>query len=414
MSKNKIFIAVCCFLLGAGIVITIVGFSLGGIVTGIGLTSHGMQVYSPALIDEPKYESADISLDSFENIDISVVDADIEILESDHYGITYQVMTSNNFSYEVKDNKLNITQSYMNSGSNFSYMFFGFNNVFSNKEFKKVFITVSVPENTSLDIVSVYNDYGGIKLSNLSSASISLDTDSGYIDLSNIEASNYTTVNNDYGNIDMIYVNSPSISLKADSGNIDMENIQTEQLDVDNNYGNLNMEQVVMSDADIALDSGNIEMREVSSASTLTVYNQYGSLDMEQVVMSGADITLDSGNVKMNEVSGSTLVINNGYGDVIGDTVTIEDAVMELESGNLKMKNFTLNQIDIVSDYGSVTMDITAPATDYNYDLFTDYGSIKINNQNMGDTYHSLQSSDSDNSLIKVNCESGNISINTQ
>ncbi len=409
--KNK-FIAICCFLLGAGIIITVIGFSLGGIVLGVGFTNHGLQVNSPALRDEPEYESADITLDSFESIDLSVVDADIEILESDHYGISYQVLSTNNFSYEVKDNKLKILQSYKKSGTEFNYMFFGVNLGYTGKDFKKVFITVSVPENASLDTVSIFNDYGDVKLSDINSASISLEADSGNIEVSDITA-NSIEIDDDYGDIDLINITSPVISLNASSGNIKLEYVETEQLNVIDDYGDLDMEQVVLSDADITLGSGSIEMLEVSG-STLKLYNNYGSLDMKQVNISDADITLDSGTAKMNEVTGSTFVINNGYGDVTGDIVSIDNAIMKLQSGNLKINNFTVEQVDIISEYGSVTMDITTPVDGFEYDLFTDYGSIEINNKDMGDTYRSLQTSDGVNPLIKISCESGDININNR
>lgn len=412
MSRKNKFIAICCFLLGAGIIITVIGFSLGGIVLGIGFTNQGLQVHSPALRVDPEYESADLTLESFESIDLSVVDADIEIIESDHYGISYQVMKDNSFSFEVKDNKLKISQAYKKSGSNFSYMFFGMNLGYTNKNFKKVYITVSVPENTSLDRIFIFNDYGDVTLSNIKSSSISLELEHGNIELSDM-ISNSIEIDDDYGDIDILNVTSPILSLDASSGNIKLENVKSEQFSVEDDYGDLDMRQVVMSDANITLDSGNVKMNEVSS-STLTLYNKYGSLDMLKVSMPSADIKLDSGSVKMNEVSSSTFVINNGYGDVTGDTVSIEKAIMKLESGNLKLNTFTTDQIDIQSDYGSVTMDITSPITDYEYDLSTDYGSIEINKQKMGDTYHSLQSSDSVDSLIKVNCQSGDININSQ
>ncbi len=372
MSKKNKFIGICCFLLGAGIIVTVIGFSLGGIVLGIGFTSQGLQVNSPALRDGAKYESADISLNSFESIDLSAADADIEIVESDHYGISYQVMTENNFSYEVKNNTLKITQAYKSSGSNFNFMFFGFNT--DMRDFKKVYITVYVPANTSLDIVSVFNSYGAVKLSNISSNSISLDADSGNIVLSDI-TTNSIEIYDGYGDIDLLGVTSPSISLNASSGDIKLENIETEQL---------------------GIKSG------------------YGDLDMQQVLTNSADITMSSGAVNMKDVTASMTQIDSGYGDVNGNNISIGDAVMKLDSGKLKLDMLTMNCITVQSGYGDVLMNIDSPISDYYCDLYSGYGTVEIDKTDMSSRYQSLNQPSPSDPFINVGCDSGNIKINGQ
>ncbi|NLL76296.1 MAG: DUF4097 domain-containing protein [Clostridiales bacterium] len=356
MSKTSKYLIICTFLIGIGIVLYIVGFLLGESVTGIGINGRGFQIYTwnHAKNNGVDYcEEDNIDLESFQNMDINIAYADLKIKESDHYGISYKVLKNSPLSYETKNGTLYVKQANNPTEiSSFNWMFFGFNGLGDSSSYVNSLVTVYIPENAALDSISVSNECGNIELCSLNASSVFLF--------------------DDYGDVALTDINSPSISLDVNSGNLQMSNITTDTLSSNLDYGDFRMKQVTVN--------GN------------------------------ADITMESGSLYMGEIFVQTLKAESEYGDITAETLSAGDVYFSLESGSCELKDFVFDSVNASSDYGNVTLNVTAPVGDYSYDLYTDYGTVEIDDQDMGTKYKSLSSSNSAKH-INVSCESGDIKI---
>ncbi|WMC94088.1 DUF4097 family beta strand repeat-containing protein [Kineothrix sp. MB12-C1] len=434
MSKTSKLLITCTFLIGIGITLCIVGFLLGGRVSGIGIGQNGIQIYtwgnSGREESAPSYEEAEVKLDSYQNIRMNVAYANVEIKESDHYGIAYKIAKRTPISYEIKDGVLNIDQGNKKNGVSSNFMFFGFSGVRNEYIYDTEFITVYIPKSAVLGEISIKNDCGDINLSNLEASSlalyndygnigltsintpvISLQINSGNLTANNIKADNFTIVN-DYGNVELDRVDAETLSLEISTGSLDMENISAQTVTVTDDYGDVTLDTVNAGSLSLKLNTSDLTLNNITAKSLISDID-YGSFAMDQVAIDGdTDITINSGSLKMKEVSTHTLSVINQYGSVIGSTLSAGDVNFTLESGNCEIKDFTFNNCEASSDYGDVTLHLTVPAADYSYDLYTDYGTIKIDNQDMGGKYRPISSSDTEKQ-IKIGCESGNIKINS-
>lgn len=434
MSNTNKFLVTCIFLIGIGITLCAVGFLLGGRVSGIGIGQNGIQIYTwgnPGQKESaPSYEEAEVKLDSYQSIRMDISYANVEIKESDHYGIAYKIAKRTPISYEIKDGVLNIDQGNKKAGVSSDFMFFGFSGIRNEYLYEGEFITVYVPKSAVLDEISVKNDCGDIDLSGLNASSLSLYDDYGNVGLAsintpvislqvnsgdlaanNIKADTLTVIS-DYGNVELSTADAGSLSLEISTGSLTMKNIAAQTVTVTDDYGDVTLNTVEAGSLSLKLNTGNLVLSSTDAKALISDID-YGRFDMDKVTVDGnADITMNNGSLNMKEVSVHSLSVINQYGSVTGGTLSAGNVNFTLESGNCEIKDFTFNNCEASSDYGDVTLHLTVPAADYSYDLYTDYGTIKIDNQDMGEKYKPISASGTEKQ-IKINCESGNIKINS-
>lgn len=360
MNRSKKFIIVCVILTGFGFFLTGLGAALGGRITGIGLSSRGLQIGTPQYpyginYQSPVYKEDELSLDAFTDISLYAEYADVSVVKSDHYGIFWRSADTRIPAVDVQNGVLTVTQNNKNKGY-YGADWYLFNVNFSSGSIytEEEVITIYVPEDAVLEEILLESNYGNTALENVGSSSL--------------------TISNDYGDITLKNV-------KADRpGGID-----------------------------IHMESGTLDMRDVT-AESLRVFNNYGDLDLQDLLVSGeAAMKLESGSLDMENAVFGSLNAKSNYGDITGDTVSSPDTVFTLESGTCRVRDFSVDSLTVDSSYGSAKFTLTSPLSDYSVDLDTDYGNISLNGaERKGGGYVSR----SDNGkLIKISCESGDISV---
>lgn len=351
MKKTTKFLILCGILIGIGITLQATGYALGGRVTGFGFGADGLQVYTPqnnTYDYTHEYVEDDISLDSFSTIEAKIKYADFKITPSDHYGISYKHHPRHTVSYDVTNGILTINQNITGSSVyEFNWVFIGPANYYEETEYIEIF----VPRDVLLNTVSVNSNSGDIQFSDFSAADIAI----------------YSS------------------------------------------YGDLKMNNIETAGLDLSLDSGDIEMQDVTS-DELTVSDDYGSLKLDGVhVNETCTLVLSSGNVDINNSYFHTLDAKNSYGSMNGSAVTCRDFRLNASSGDCNMNNFTVNNVDILSDYGNVSMKLTAPLSEYNYDMATDYGDVFLDDNRYEEN---ISHSSSSSNQISIDCSSGDIRVN--
>lgn len=392
MTKGQKFMVVCGIVAGAGLLLSVTGWVMGGRVSGISFGSGGIEVYgTQSMISEAEFQTGKEVLTDFNSMDIVLDYADLKIEPSDHFGISYHIRPESNFTCEVKNGSLNVTEKFRYSNSVANFTIFGFGHSGSTN-YDRAYVTIYIPQSAGCDFetVEVYNDMGEIDISSLYADTLKLDAD--------------------YGNVTLQTVGSADAQIRLGSGKLEVEEFEDGKLTILNEYGRVDLGEIKASDMDITLESGALSMDGIQGTS-LKIYNDYGSIDIwDAVIANTADIKAESGKIRLDGNSYGSLVIENNYGSVEGREVKTPEAVMTLESGNCSFKSFQADNVEIDSDYGSVSLELTHDLSDYAYDLYTDYGRVEVGKRDMDESYRTMNEGVNGRS-ITVNCESGTIKV---
>ena len=265
-ATRNILIISACFM-GAGIPAAAAGVAAGGWF-GIQITRDGIRSSSSG--SEP-YRLEKTRLDDFSGIKIDIgSEADIEFVPSDdEYCYLEYTLKGNGAGPEwnITDNTFTLTQNgviatgFFLTGSDLSWS-------------SGPVIRLYIPKDTAFSDVDIYNDYGNISMGSISSDTLTLNLESGDLDMENISAG-AADIYLDYGNLAMRACRFTEAKIETDSGNIEAEDTVTDTLLLTNNYGDSTLENTTVRSADLTVESGGLYL-EASGLETITGVNEYG------------------------------------------------------------------------------------------------------------------------------------------
>lgn len=468
MNKNKIIVMISCTMMVIGLFIYGMGYAMGGRVVGLSFGQHGINLniinHQLELISSIQNED---TLDSFSNIDIAIDYSDITIVPSDHFGISYTTNTYNTgnknpiLEYEVKNNTLYLTTSQY-SKVNIT--------VFGTSTMKHVdhIITIYVPEDTQLDSLNAYVDFGAISCKDFSAKNVDIKAKYGTLDLEfmnivtaniklpsensnikdcsfesltlraeydelfmenvrvaqetnfNINSANFElrdsifntlNYNGEYGSLIMknvIVVG--DVTMDNDSLKFDLSNSKFGNFNYKTKYGYINIDDFTAEDIYIKGNSTRITMDEVTSSKAINLNTEYDSIEMENCIAEDITIKADSTKVAMVGLSSNTLNLNTKYDSVRIENSTIEDMIAKTDSTKVTMTGFAFSNLQMESKYGSIEIQPVTLLEDYDYDISTKYGKITIGGNKMEDSYQTLFN-ESLTKSIKIDGDSCDIDI---
>lgn len=435
MSRGKKLIAICCAMIGVGIVLCIVGASLGGLVTGIDVGMGGIKVYAPKTgqtLEKITYRTGDETLESFDSIKVDADYAEITIQPADRYGIAYKLNDKYEFSYEVKDGVLSVSQKCPKNTS-ISYYNFSIGNLeitnrseySSTTVYEKEYITVYVPEGSKFqnvdikalsgnvtgshfdtDTLQLSAEYGDVELEEVGSQNAKLIVDSGDINITAFADGNIT-IEDEYGDVTLSDITAAQMNLKVVSGNFEAKGVIAEDLTVEDEYGHITLENVKSNGMNLSVDSGNISIVDAQTGECV-VYSEYGDVEGRQLSAASVRVSAMSGTIKVEDVETEAAIMFTEYGNIEGDKLKADTLSAEVDSGSCSISNLDIKNVELKVEYGDATLGLLTKLTDYSYDLKTEYGGIVLGNKDMGDTYKSLEEKDR---KIVIDCESGSIQL---
>lgn len=356
MKNNKKFLIGCAILTIAGIVLSVAGTAMGGIVYNVRLGADGLHVTAPALQDNLKektgyYEKKE-TLDAFQSVEIALEYADVRVEESetDEYQINYSLPKAQEIEYGVSNGKLVLK-------SKQKGMF-----AFGDISFFSIGYEPEQMRNTPQAIISVPK---GARLTD--------------------------------------------VNVETESGNVDCQDIQADHLTLMTDYGDIKLRNVQFDKTQIGLESGSLYMEQVQGTSG-KLTNEYGNIAITNAIFKeDMDVKLESGDVSYQNVSMRDLILESSYGKVAGEQIKLRGVQAKLESCSCTWKEIKLDQCEIEAEYGDVDLVLTNPLSEYEYDLKTEYGDITIGDEKMGEKYRSIEHDKSGNIIIR--CESGDIDV---
>lgn len=165
--------------------------------------------------------------------------------------------------------------------------------------------------------LQVYSAYGDIDLANITAKEITLQSDSGNIDLSRVKANDTLTITSNYGNVDIEQSQSTTnAEITSVDGSISLDECSFGNLTIESTYGKIDLSEVASQD-DIILTStdGSIIFDYVTFSSKLIAKSEYGNVSGDFNKDNLTDYTFDLsttyGNAKLNDND----INNNLYGD---------------------------------------------------------------------------------------------------
>lgn len=205
------------------------------------------------------------------------------------------------------------------------------------------------------------------------------------------------------------------LTINNDSGNVEICDIQTAKTDIQIDYGNLTLKNLTGNTLSITADSGNIEAGNIT-CDNLTISDEYGNIFGGSFQISDrTTIELDSGNLELSQLNTDLLNLSSEYGDCSIDKITVNDSDIVLESGNLTLQHAKIGTTDIKNAYGNITLTLDNDSISaYNYDLNTEYGTVKLDGEKLKEDEDSevhYQKNNGQKNEIRITCESGNINI---
>ena len=180
---------------------------------------------------------------------------------------------------------------------------------------------VNIPGDFSFESITVASDTGDISCDASATGNIKLDTDTGHISVSGLEAL--------------------SMELSSDTGSMDLSDISLSE------------------DLRIKEQTGNVTMVNVSCRN-FTSNGDTGRLAMTNVVVSGEfNLQRDTGDIKFDSCDAETIYVQTDTGDVTGSLLTEKVFITEADTGRVDVpKTITGGRCEITTDTGDIRIEI--------------------------------------------------------
>ncbi len=131
--------------------------------------------------------------------------------------------------------------------------------------------------------------------------------------------------------------------------------------------------------------------------------------------LSEAVFDIESGDLDISSLQADTLKINDEYGKIEISEATGERLAVKLESCDCMIERMDFSEAKITDSYGDIRLGLPGEAENYGLNLKTEYGDIRVGNENIEDEYEEnevIYTTTGDNKKkVSVFCEDGNIEI---
>lgn len=312
MKMNKL-VTVCLIVAALGILIGGIGYACGGRVYGLSLGGQGIIVNSNHGAPEGEdmqYIEENKELEAFQNLNLDASFTNVQIRESDHFGIEYHVRGNRPVTTEIDGDTMTITQGRSN-GAHSSFTLLSMGEV-SFKDFGEEYIIVYVPKGQELGDVSI-------------------EIESGDISIDAIQATQLT-IKDSFGNVELNEANVTNGIIKIESGDVKFETMEAGEMQIENSFGGIDGGQMTVGTLKLELESGDCEIADLS-AENAEVNAAFGSIEFglrESVEAYSADIDMEFGSVDVNgEDMGTKYKNTSSEGE--------HELVIQCESGDVSL-----------------------------------------------------------------------------
>ncbi|WP_061994198.1 DUF4097 family beta strand repeat-containing protein [Clostridium sp. ATCC 25772] len=361
----------------AGSIMTYSGYLLGG------SKDISLNIKDGLVINTSKERYKEtISLEEFNSIEVEC-NSNIEFLKSDKYELEFDVpQSSGKISYSVKDKKLIIKQSAQSKNN------FNINLGFEENNQDKSYIKIYAPKEMKSKELKITSRFGNINICPTESDVANINSYFGNITVDGLEASS-------------------TINMNMNNGKLNASNIKAQNINVSNKYGGVKLENVNCNGLDVTLNNGKYIGNNVSTKN-YTLKNSYGNNDLSNSKSEVLNIDIKNGELKIDSMNSGNANIVNNYGKVYANALQTNDLKMNLTNGNAEINGEFKGTSEINSKYGNVLINTSLNKEDYDYDIKSDFGKIKINDKQYE---KQAERNEGSSNILKVKLNNGDVNL---
>ena len=354
--NTKKFFFICSAIVAIGCVCFGAGIALGGSVYGITLSQKGVEVESAEGEGSEKYEgepvvtghvSEKIDLEAFDSIELKVSFSDCRIIQSDHYGIEYNVPGKGAPKVQVKNGVLSV-ESKSSKDDRWEFKLFSL----GKNPFSKAFMPTIY--------IYVPKDMKGKELKiNLSSGSVKLD------------------------------------------------DVYFKEVDINNSFGNLEFDNFEFEDLKVDINSGSIEGNQLKGKK-VKLDSSFGNAEVKKVDVKEVIMQFSTGNIEIGEIISDRSDIGCSYGAIEIDGIKSGIVNMKNSSGAIELSRVDADDIDASCSFGEISIELLN-IDEYNMDCKADFGEVSIGGKSKGGSY--TISDSSKKKKLKAKCSYGEVAL---
>lgn len=291
MAGNKV-VKISAAFIAIGIVFLVIGYCFGGFKAIYGNINGFHIAEKKDMVSETK------DVDNFENINIDVGSADIEIEKGEKYKIDMEYDKSvEDIAYNVSENCLYVSEKHK-SNSILNFDLFSINDTKNNGKIK-----IYIPDKAVLSAIKLQLECGDITYRNISFVN--------------------TDVVSNVGNVLMENMNCNNINVHSKCGDMIFNNINGDKLIMDSEYGAIKAKNIKIGDLISTLKCGDMTIDNVTYENG-KINNDYGDVKCTNIKSNGLDITDKCGEIDIDGELRGINEINSQYGDVNINTSLVE------------------------------------------------------------------------------------------
>lgn len=342
----------------AGSIMTYSGYLLGG------SKDISLNIKNGLIINSSKERYKEtISLEEFNSIDVEC-NTNIEFLKSDKYKLEFDVpQNSGKISYYIKEGKLFLKQD-IERGVNFN-----FDLGFEDNNSEKGYIKIYAPKEMKAKELKIVSRFGNITVDSLDASS--------------------------------------TINMNMNNGKLNASNIKAQNINVSNKYGGVKLENVNCNGLDVTLNNGKYIGNNVSTKN-YTLRNSYGNNDLSNSKSEILNIDIKNGELNIDSMNSGNANIFNHYGKMYANELQTNDLKVNLTNGNAEINGDFKGTSEINSKYGNVLINTSLNKEDYDYDIKSDFGKIKINDKQYE---KQAERNEGSSNILKVKLNNGDINL---
>lgn len=267
--KMKLRIIIPSILLVLGIILCIIGLSMGAV-----------SDYKNKL-ELTEFE-ANISTTDILNLDIDVALSDISVISSndvDEFYISARNITKDFLEYSTANNTLKLT--YDTKKWYQTVLLPGYWN-------SKGLIEIYIPAKLHLKDVEINAEYGNSKINYLTAERVYINCGSEDNQIKNLNC-DYTEINNKKGEVNAMNINSENVDLNFISGSSVFTNFVSNSVIINNKRNDMQISGIIKGDSSIQTESGDVK---------LTLYGEVSDYNFEII---DGDPSLNDDEIKSNK-----------------------------------------------------------------------------------------------------------------
>ncbi|MBQ9064253.1 MAG: DUF4097 family beta strand repeat protein [Blautia sp.] len=189
---------------------------------------------------------------------------------------------------------------------------------------------------------------------------LSIDADTGDVDIPEDFSFDDITLSLDTGDINCRAKAAGDANIKTDTGDITVHGLSADSMKLISDTGRIDIADVnLLGDMDIRESSGEVFMENVTGRN-FTSNGSTGDLTMKNVVVTGEfNLERDTGDIEWNGCDAETIYVKTDTGDITGTLLSDKVYITETDTGSVDVpKTTTGGRCEITTDTGDIRISV--------------------------------------------------------